>query len=142
MFTRAESEIFNAYSHSSMSVRDGDDLYKWASNEAYRCRDLLYGSTNALARAITNEYTPYGVQSIDLHDPLDGNQDLWLHRRRMLPALISMLKDIMFAGVQYTKFKIMRGDNGCSILGSFNAGQWYLKYLYILLNLGMHRIYY
>jgi hypothetical protein len=108
-----------------MSIRDGDDLYQWASNEAFKCRDLRYGSMAALTRAIRKEYTPHGVESIDLHEPLDGNQYLWLHRRRMLPTLISMLKDPMFAGAQYTRFKMMRGENGCRIYGSFGGGQWY-----------------
>jgi hypothetical protein len=79
----------------------------------------------ALTRAIRKEYTPHGVESIDFHEPLDGNQYLWLHRRRMLPTLISMLKDPMFAGAQYTRFKMMRGENGCRIYGSFGDGQWY-----------------
>jgi hypothetical protein len=73
-----------------MSIRDGDDLYQWASNEAFKCRDLRYGSIQALTRAIRKEYTPHGVESIDLYEPLDGNQYLWLHRRRMLPTLISI----------------------------------------------------
>ena len=124
-FTRAESEIFGTYSHTSMSRAAGDDLFQWACNEAYSYKDVRYGSMRSLTDAIRKKYVPHGVVSTNFHEPLDGNQYLWLHRRRMLPTLISMLKDPQFAGVQYTDFSIMRNENGCRIFGSFQGGEWH-----------------
>ena len=124
-FTRAESEIFGTYSHTSMSRAAGDDLFQWACNEAYSYKDVRYGSMRSLTDAIRKKYVPHGVVSTNFHEPLDGNQYLWLHRRRMLPTLISMLKDPQFAGVQYTDFAIMRNENGCRIFGSFQGGEWH-----------------
>jgi hypothetical protein len=124
-FTRAETEIYGTYTHTSMSLRAGDDLLQWACNQAFSYQDVRFNSMQSLAKAIRQEYTPHGVESIDFHEALDGNQYLWLHRRRMLPVLKSILKDPQFAGVQYTEFKLMRNENGCRIFGCFNAGQWY-----------------
>jgi hypothetical protein len=116
-FTRAEFEIFGTYAHTSMSRAAGDDLFLWACNEAYCYKDVRYGTMRSLSDAIRKEYVQHDVVSINFQEPLDGNQYLWLQRRRMLPTLISMLKDPQFAGVQYTDFKIMRNENGCRIFG-------------------------
>ena len=51
-FTRAESEIFGTYSHTSMSRAAGDDLFQWACNEAYSYKDVRYGSMRSLTDAI------------------------------------------------------------------------------------------
>ncbi len=108
-FTRTECEIFGTYAHTSMSRVAGDDLFQWACNEAYcyRDKDVRYETIRSLSDAFRKEYVPPDVVSTNFQEQLDGNQYLWLHRRRMLPTLISMLKDPQFAGAQYTDFKIM-----------------------------------
>jgi hypothetical protein len=83
----------STYSHTSMSRAVDDDLFRWACNEAYSYKDVQYGSMRSLSGAIRKEYVPHGVVSTNFREQLDRNQLLWLHRRKMLPTLISMLKD-------------------------------------------------
>ena len=124
-FTRAEAEINGTYVFGHMSLQAGDDLLQWACNEAYRYRDVRYRSMRSLSKAIRSKYAPGNVLSTNFHEPLDGHQYLWMHRRRLLDTLTSMLSDQKFVGVQYTSFKIIRNDVGFRVYGSFQGGQWY-----------------
>jgi hypothetical protein len=98
---------------------------QWALNEASKASDVRYRSMRKLNAAITKTYAPCGVNSKNLHEPLDGNQYLWLHYRDVFATLQAMLKDPKFAGVQYTAFKMLRSADGDRIYGSFHGGQWY-----------------
>jgi hypothetical protein len=71
-FTRAEAEINGTYVFSHMSLQAGDDLLQWACNEAFRYRDVRYGSMRSLSKAIRSTYAPGNVLSTNFHEPLDG----------------------------------------------------------------------
>ena len=83
-FTRAEAEINGTYVFSHMSLQAGDDLLQWACNEAFRYRDVRYGSMRSLSKAIRSTYAPGNVLSTNFHEPLDGHwhqsRYLWMHR--------------------------------------------------------------
>ena len=99
-FTRAEAEINGTYVFSHMSLQAGDDLLQWACNEAFRYRDVRYGSMRSLSKAIRSTYAPGNVLSTNFHEPLDGHQYLWMHRRLLLDTLVTtMVSDPKFAGV-------------------------------------------
>jgi hypothetical protein len=86
-FTRAEAEINGTYVFSHISLQAGDDLLQWACNEAFRYRDVRYGSMRSLSKAIRSTYAPGNVLSTNFHEPLDGHQYLWMHRRLLLDTL-------------------------------------------------------
>ncbi len=46
-------------------------------------------------------YAPCGVKSKNFHEPLDGNQYVWLHYRDVLPTLKAILKDPKIRGENY-----------------------------------------
>ena len=100
-FTRTETEMNSTYVNSHMSLREGDDLLQWACNEARTHSDVQYQSMRKLTEAIRMSYAPCGVKSKNFHEPLDGNQNVWLHYRDVFPTLKAMLKDPKFQGVHY-----------------------------------------
>ena len=103
-FSRAETEINSTYVTSHMSQARGDDLLQWACNQAFRHSDVRYKTIRSLSMAIRAAHCPCGTISTNLHEPLDGNQYLWMHRRSMKPTLEMILKDPRFEGEQL-KFK-------------------------------------
>jgi hypothetical protein len=68
-FTREEGEVHGTYVASSMSRNEGDDMLKWACNQAYRSRRLRFRNIRSLSRAVLRKYVPEGVKGSDPHDP-------------------------------------------------------------------------
>jgi hypothetical protein len=75
--------------HMALSAQIGVVSTNW------RCQHKAY----CYSDAIRQEYVPHGVVSTNFQEQLVRNQYLWLCRRRVLPMLISMLKDPQLAGV-------------------------------------------
>ncbi len=99
-FFRSETEINSTYVNSHMSQQGlgGDDLLKWACNQAFRHTEVRYQTIRKLSKDIRETYAPCGIICRDLHEPLDGNHYLWMHRSETLATLGAILKDPKFEG--------------------------------------------
>ena len=124
-FTLEEGEVHGTYVASSMSRIEGDDMLKWACNQAYRPLRLRFGNIRSLSRAVARQYVPEGVKSINFHEPLDGHQNVMFYYRDLLPCIKRLLSQPNFANTVYTRFRLVRGEDGVLIIGAFNTGDWY-----------------
>ena len=103
----------------------GDDMLKWACNRAFRPQKLRFANSRGMARAICRKYVPEGIMSHNFHEPLDGKQNLMFYHRAILPCLKRILARQKYAGNFYTKFRLVKDENGCRIFGAFNTSDWY-----------------
>ena len=80
----------------------------------------------ALCVAISKQFAPKGVKSVNFHEPKDGKQHVVLYTRSIMEVLKGQLANPRFAGVQYTRFRHLRTQNGgVRVFGAFNNGEWY-----------------
>ena len=124
-FTREEGEAYGTYVASDMSRNEGDDMLKWACNRAYRPRRLRFRNIRSLSLAMRRQYVPEGVQRLNFHEPLDGHQNVIFYYRDLLPCIIRLLSRPNFANTVYTRFRLVRDEDGVRIIGAFNTGDWY-----------------
>jgi hypothetical protein len=130
----------------------GDDMRKWACNNAFRPQKLRFANSRGMARAVCRKYVPEGIMSHNFtslsmgsriscsitgrpvpegimshnfHEPLDGKQNLMFYHRAILPCLKRILARQKYAGNFYTKFRLVKDENGCRIFGAFNTSDWY-----------------
>ena len=124
-FTREEGEAFGTYVASDMSRREGDNMLRWACNEAYKPRRLRFRNVRSLGLAVRRQYVPEGVKGINFHEPLDGHQNLMFYYRDLLPCIKRLLSRPTFANNTYTRFRLVRDRDGIRVIGAFNTGDWY-----------------
>ena len=124
-FTREEGEVHGTYVASSMSRNEGDDMLKWACNQAYRSRRLRFRNIRSLSRAVLRKYVPEGVKGINFHEPLDGHQNVMFYYRDLLACITRLLSRPNFANTIYTRFRLLRDKDGVRIIGAFDTGDWF-----------------
>ena len=101
-------------------------MLRWARNQAFRSSHIRFGSMRRLCAVVRKQFAPKGVKTVDFHEPKDGKQHVVLYTRSILEVLKQQLANPRFAGVQYTRFRHLRTQNGgVRVFGSFNNGQWY-----------------
>jgi len=124
-FSREEVEAMNTYVHANMSRVEGDEMMRWACNEAYNPRKIRFCNIRSLSRAVMKKYVPEGVNSINFHEKLDGKQSCWFHSRSLLPCIKRLISRPGLAPNQYTRFKLLKNKDGLRVIGSLNTGDWY-----------------
>jgi hypothetical protein len=124
-FNREQGEAWGTYVSSSMSRNDGDDMLRWAGNYAYRSRRLKFRTIRSMSDAVRKEYVPEGVQSLNFHEPLDGHQNVMFYYRDLLPCITRLLSRPNANLVPYTKFRLVKGEDGIRIIGALNTSNWY-----------------
>jgi hypothetical protein len=124
-FTREEGEVHGTYVATTMPRNEGDDMLKWASNHAYRPQRLRFRNIRSLSRAVARHYVPEGVKGINFHERLDGHQNVMFYYRDLLPCIVRLLSRPKYANTVYTRFRLVRDQDGVRIYGAFNTGSWY-----------------
>ena len=124
-FPREEVEAMNTYVYGTLSWVEGDEMMRWACNEAYDPKKIRFSNIRSLATAVMKEYVPEGVKSINFHEKLDGKQSGWFHSRSLLPCIKRLLARPGLAPNQYTRFKLLKNKDGIRVIGSLNTGDWY-----------------
>ena len=100
-------------------------MLRWAGNHAYRSRRLKFRTVRSMSDAVRKEYVPEGVQSLNFHEPLDGHQNVMFYYRDLLPCITRLLSRPNANLVPYTKFRLVKGEDGIRIIGALNTSNWY-----------------
>ena len=124
-FSREEGEVYGTYVSSDMSRVEGDDMLRWACNRAFRPRSIKFRNMRSLSNAVQKRYVPEGVKGINFHERLDGKQNVMFYHRSLLACITRLMSRPNFAPNLYTRFKLVRNQDGVRIIGAFNTGDWY-----------------
>ena len=124
-FSREEFEIMATHNSSKKGDSQGDRMLEWASNPAFRSKNVRSLKMKTLHTKSIAEHVPDGVFREDFTETKDGAQKLIFSYRSLYEACKELLRNVRFAGSQYIQADVCYDGLGKRKLGALNRGEMY-----------------
>ena len=101
-------------------------MLEWASNPAFRSKNVRRLRMKALQNKSIAEHVPDGVFHEDFTETKDGTQKLIFSCCSLYEACKELLCNVRFAGSQYIQADVCYDGLGKRKLGALNRGEMYV----------------